>query len=143
MKKKSPKRPPPETGYVRHTLEEIRRRPTHFDRARFDAITDKDIERQIASDPDVAPDMTTLPTSWQTKPPLKNYKPQQWESPTGIRRKLRMTQEKISDLLHISVGTWRNWEQGRSRPYGPAAALLHVLNENPKAVLKALGTMQY
>jgi putative transcriptional regulator len=109
---------------VRYTAEEARRLPVRFNQAKVDATTDDDIAWQIEHDPDTAPDMTTLPEAWRL--------------PRGIRRKLGMTQEQIARILHISIGTWRNWEQGRSEPYGPAAALLRVLEKNPRAVLHAL-----
>ena len=124
--KKPKKTKASKTKMVRYSYEEALRLPVYFNKAKFDATTDEDIERQIAEDPDTAPDMTTLPNSW--KMPL----------PAGLRRKLGMTQEKIANVLQISVGTWRNWEQGRSKPYGPALALLRVLEKNPKAVLQAL-----
>jgi len=38
----------------------------------------------------------------------------------------------------VSVGTLRNWEQGRRTPEGPALALLRVAEKNPKAVADAL-----
>jgi len=125
MKKKHSKKKV-EPRFVRFTYEEAMKRPVYFDKAKIDATTDEDIARQIAEDPDVAPDMTTLPDSWRV--PV----------PAALRRKLGMTQEKIAQVLHISVGTWRNWEQGRSFPYGPAIALLRVLEKSPKTVLNAL-----
>jgi putative transcriptional regulator len=109
---------------TRVTPEKARALSVRFNKARVDATTDEDIARQIEADTDTAPDMTTLPESWRL--------------PRGIRQKLGMTQEQIARVLRISIGTWRNWEQGRSEPYGPAAALLHVLAKNPKAVLRAL-----
>ena len=41
-------------------------------------------------------------------------------------------------MIGVSVATLRNWEQGRRYPIGPARALLKVVSENPRAVLKAL-----
>jgi hypothetical protein len=40
-------------------------------------------------------------------------------------------------MLGLSVGTLRNWEQGRRTPDGPALALLRVAARNPKAVIHA------
>lgn len=126
MSKRTTKKTAYKPRMVRYTIEEIRRMPIKFDKAKFDAITDEEIARQIENDPDVAPDMTTLPESWRI--PV----------PSVLRSRLGMTQKKMADVLHISLGTWRNWEQGRSIPYGPAFALLRVLDKNPKAVLDAL-----
>jgi putative transcriptional regulator len=37
-------------------------------------------------------------------------------------------------MLRISVGTLRNWEQGRRAPEGPARILLQVAARHPEAV---------
>lgn len=49
-----------------------------------------------------------------------------------------LSQPKFAQLLHVGVGTLRNWEQGRREPTGPAKALLRAIKADPKAVLKAL-----
>ena len=51
-----------------------------------------------------------------------------------------LSQERFSALFHISVGTLRNWEQGRRRPDGPAAALLIAINNDPEHVVNALNS---
>jgi putative transcriptional regulator len=56
----------------------------------------------------------------------------------GIREKLGLSQEKFAMMLGISVGTLRNWEQGRRRPDGPARTLLRVAAKHPVAVLDAV-----
>jgi len=43
-------------------------------------------------------------------------------------------------MIGVSVGTLRNWEQGRRMPEGPALALLRVAARHPKAVIEALHT---
>lgn len=55
-----------------------------------------------------------------------------------IREGLKLSQPKFAHLLGISVGTLRNWEQGRRQPEGPARALLRVAAARPDAVLEAL-----
>jgi putative transcriptional regulator len=55
-----------------------------------------------------------------------------------IRVKLGLSQMAFAAMLCISVGTLRNWEQGRTYPEGPALALLRVAQTEPKALLKAL-----
>lgn len=52
-----------------------------------------------------------------------------------LRRRFGLSQEKFAALLGISVGTLRNWEQGRRRPDGPARVLLRVVAKHPEAVL--------
>jgi putative transcriptional regulator len=55
-----------------------------------------------------------------------------------LRAKLGLSQPKFAALLHVDVGTLRNWEQGRREPTGPAKALLTAISRDPENVLKAL-----
>jgi putative transcriptional regulator len=55
-----------------------------------------------------------------------------------IRERTGLSQEKFASLFRISVATLRNWEQGRRRPDGPAAALLTAIRNDPKHVVAAL-----
>lgn len=110
---------------VRKTLAQIRREGGGtVNRKRLAATTDADIARQIAEDTDTAPDLSTLP-------PLRVMV-------KTVRLRLGLTQEQMAKSLRISVATLRNWEQGRTRPEGPAEALLIALDRNPRAVLRAL-----
>jgi putative transcriptional regulator len=52
-----------------------------------------------------------------------------------IRDSYGLTQEKFAALLGISVGTLRNWEQGRRKPEGTALILLKVAEKHPEAIL--------
>ena len=54
-----------------------------------------------------------------------------------IRQNFKLSQPKFAKLLGISVGTLRNWEQGRRKPEGPARVLLNIAMTNPDALLKA------
>lgn len=56
----------------------------------------------------------------------------------GIRKNLDVSQSEFAQVIGVSAGTLKNWEQGRRRPTGPAMVLLKVISENPKAVFKAL-----
>jgi putative transcriptional regulator len=56
----------------------------------------------------------------------------------ALRKKFKLSQPKFAALLGISVGTLRNWEQGRRLPEGPARVLLRVAAENPYAVLETV-----
>ena len=55
-----------------------------------------------------------------------------------LRQRLGLTQEAFAKAFGVSVGTVRNWEQGRRAPRGPARALLRVIDREPEAVLRAL-----
>ena len=57
-----------------------------------------------------------------------------------IRESTGLSQERFAALFHISVGTLRNWEQGRRRPDGPAAALLIAIKNDPEHVVTALNS---
>ena len=56
----------------------------------------------------------------------------------SIREKLGLTQAQFAKMLCVSLGTLRNWEQGRTYPEGAAIALLRVAEAKPGAVLNAL-----
>ena len=51
-----------------------------------------------------------------------------------LRANYQISQEKFAALVGISVGTLRNWEQGRRTPEGPARVLLQVAAKYPRAV---------
>ena len=55
-----------------------------------------------------------------------------------IRAMTGLSQPLFAKLLHVDVGTLRNWEQGRRELTGPGKALLRAIKTEPKAVLKAL-----
>ena len=55
-----------------------------------------------------------------------------------IRRDLRLSQAQFAALVHVSVKTLRNWEQGVRVPGGPAAALLTAIRNDPEHVIAAL-----
>ena len=56
----------------------------------------------------------------------------------AIRTKLGQSQVEFAGMIGVSVGTLRNWEQGRRRPDGPALALLKVTAVEPFLVARAL-----
>jgi putative transcriptional regulator len=56
-----------------------------------------------------------------------------------IRETFELSQPKFAAMLGISVGTLRNWEQGRRRPEGPARVLLRVAAKHPEAILDSIG----
>ena len=57
-----------------------------------------------------------------------------------IRNKTNKTQEEFAAMLNVSVGTLRNWEQGRRRPVGAALSLLKVVSADPQYVKSVLLT---
>jgi len=55
-----------------------------------------------------------------------------------IREKTGMSQQRFCATFGISLGTLRHWEQGLRTPRGTARVLLKVVDNNPKAVIKAV-----
>ena len=53
----------------------------------------------------------------------------------AIRRKSGLSQSQFAVLIGVNLRTLQNWEQGRTRPTGPARALLRIVEKNPKAML--------
>ena len=92
---------------------------------RYDETTEADIRRHMRED---------------------GYDPEE-ESTAGarltvpvklVREKLQMTQSELATLLHVPLGTLRNWEQNRFSIDPAVQALLLVLYREPEAALRAL-----
>ena len=58
----------------------------------------------------------------------------------AIRAKTGMSQQRFCATFGISLGTLRHWEQGLRSPRGPARVLLKVVDSDPKAVIRVVGT---
>ena len=56
----------------------------------------------------------------------------------AIRDKTGMSQQRFCATFGISLGTLRHWEQGLRAPRGAARVLLKVVDNNPRAVIKAV-----
>ncbi|WP_029015010.1 helix-turn-helix domain-containing protein [Niveispirillum irakense] len=56
----------------------------------------------------------------------------------SVRRRTGMSQDMFSRRIGVSLGTLRNWEQGRRTPEGPARVLLALLDRNPRIVEETL-----
>lgn len=59
------------------------------------------------------------------------------EDPQTVRALLKLSQPQFAKMLGVSVGTLRNWEQGRRAPTTSARILMRVAAKNPRAVLEA------
>lgn len=55
-----------------------------------------------------------------------------------VRRKLGLSQAAFAAKFGFQPATLRNWEQGRTRPDGPARVLLAVIAQHPEAVEDSL-----
>ena len=56
----------------------------------------------------------------------------------ALRARLALAQPEFATRYHLSVGTVRDWEQGRAIPDGPAQALLRVIDAEPEMVRRVL-----
>ncbi|MEO3434020.1 helix-turn-helix domain-containing protein [Inquilinus sp. CAU 1745] len=98
-----------------------------------DALTDRDIARQIADNPDAAPDMSDWsPDGWQIVHPPEII------DVRAIRLRLDMTQKEFAERFGFTIAAIRDWEQGRRCPEGPARSLLLVIEKHPRMVADVL-----
>jgi DNA-binding transcriptional regulator YiaG len=56
----------------------------------------------------------------------------------AIRERFGMSQSQMAMFLKISLRTWQKWEQGKRKPGGALHTLLRVMQNEPKAVQRAL-----
>jgi putative transcriptional regulator len=56
----------------------------------------------------------------------------------AMRKRLGLSQAAFATKFGFQPATLRNWEQGRTRPDGPARVLLAVIARHPDAVEEAL-----
>ncbi|MFZ4407333.1 MAG: helix-turn-helix domain-containing protein [Paracraurococcus sp.] len=90
-----------------------------------DALTDADIDAQIAEDPDAAPDMSDRF--------LRSAAFVQ-----RVRRKTGLSQTAFAARYRIPVRTLQEWEQGRREPEATVLAYLTVIEREPDMVGRAL-----
>ena len=50
----------------------------------------------------------------------------------------KISQPQFAKLIDVNVRTLQNWEQHRTRPTGPARALLKIVVSDPKSAIEAL-----
>jgi putative transcriptional regulator len=101
-------------------------RTPRIDRTRFNAAG------AFASDEDVP-----LLTMRELKE-MKVVAPRPRVDVAALRKRLGMSQPVFARMFGLSVGTVRDWEQGRCQPDGPARVLLCIIEREPKAVERAL-----
>jgi putative transcriptional regulator len=86
----------------------------------IDAMTDADLARQVAGNPDAAPDMA----------PAVDVR--------AIRRAAGMTQAEFAAAYAFSIRTVQEWERGAKKPSGPARTLLRAIRADPEGLRRAL-----
>lgn len=104
-----------------------RRIESRTDWKRLAAMSEEEIEANALADEDNPP--MTAEELARMQPAL---------SPRAVRRRLHLTQEQVSTLFHLPIGTIRDGEQGKKKPDSAARTLLRVIDRNPEAVIQAL-----
>lgn len=56
----------------------------------------------------------------------------------SIRETTNLTQAQFARVLGVPVRTLQNWEQHRTRPTGPARALLKAVARDPETAIRLL-----
>jgi putative transcriptional regulator len=56
----------------------------------------------------------------------------------AIRKAANVSQAQFAKLIGVNLRTLQNWEQRRTRPTGPALALLKIVASNPRSAIEAL-----
>ncbi|HZF32670.1 MAG TPA: XRE family transcription factor [Candidatus Angelobacter sp.] len=107
--------------------------PATFDWSKHDATTDRHVRRQIADDPDTAPELTPA----QAKRARAVHPPASIDV-QRIRRRLGLSQAAFASRYGFRTRTVQEWEQRRRRPEGPARILLRVIEREPEAIERAL-----
>jgi putative transcriptional regulator len=56
----------------------------------------------------------------------------------AIREAANISQAQFARLIGVNLRTLQNWEQQRTRPTGPARALLKIVASDPRSAIEAL-----
>ncbi len=116
---------------VKRSLDEID--TSDIDWTKVDATTEAEIARQIANNPDTAPDMAgRLREARVVRPPAA-------VDVRAIRSRLGLSQAAFARRYGFNRRTVQDWEQGRRRPEGAARLLLALIDREPKLVDRILG----
>jgi putative transcriptional regulator len=99
------------------------------DWARFDAITDEEAYQNALDDPDNPP-LTPEQLAMMRSIP----------NPRKLRLVMKLTQKEFARQFEISLGTLRDWEERVRHLDRTAISYLRVIEKEPDAVRRALGT---
>lgn len=89
--------------------------------------SDEEVEAAARADPDAQPLSDEELMRLRRVPNVK-----------AMRERIGLTQKEFAKVYRLALGTVRDWEQGRTRPEGPASVLLSVINRFPFVVAEAL-----
>jgi putative transcriptional regulator len=103
-----------------------------IDWAVSDSVTDEEIERQVAENPDAAPFLTDEELD----------RAEFGSRVQRLRQKLNLSQPAFAERFQIPVASLRDWEHGRRMPDAATRAYLIVIEREPDAVQRALAKGQ-
>ena len=64
--------------------------------------------------------------------PSRQFVVENKEDVQRVRQTFNLSQDTFAKFMGVSVGTLRNWEQGRRHPSGAARVLLRIAIRQPK-----------
>ena len=64
--------------------------------------------------------------------PSRRFVVENKEDVQQVRQTFNLSQDTFAKFMGVSVGTLRNWEQGRRHPTGAARVLLRIAIRQPK-----------
>jgi len=71
--------------------------------------------------------------------PSRRFVVEKKEDVQQVRQTFHLSQSTFAKFMGVSVGTLRNWEQGRRRPTGAARVLLRIAVLQPELFAMAIG----
>ena len=71
--------------------------------------------------------------------PSRRFVVERKEDVQLVRQTFHLSQNMFAKFMGVSVGTLRNWEQGRRRPTGAARVLLRIAMRQPELFAEAIG----
>ena len=70
--------------------------------------------------------------------PSRRFVVENKEDVQHVRQTFNLSQDTFAKFMGVSVGTLRNWEQGRRHPTGAARVLLRIAIRQPKLFADAV-----
>lgn len=106
------------------------------DWAKVDAMSDDDIARQTAANPDSAPDITLSRAKLLFRVGSKRLKTR--FKIRLVRHALGMSQAEFAKSYRFSLRTLQNWEQGTREPGKTIETLIKLIAYEPERVKRIL-----
>ncbi len=120
---------------VRKSFEEAMSSPSKTDWARIDAMTDEDIARQIAEDPDVAPDMSEALARGE-------FVRLHVFDVYGLRTRMGLAHALFAERFGLDAAEVRRWEAMGGVPDETIRTYLRVIEHEPEAVARAVAAVR-